>query len=168
MADPVSSASQGLHPDKSKVLRPRSVPSARPFRMAVFFAALHFLGLIAAATALVSVLLHPSLLASRILVAGLGFSGLTWLISYFKRRGVHCPLCKGTPLVNSGALPHIRASRIPPFNHGISAVLSILATQKFRCMYCGSDYDLLKPRTRLLYGRNDEESAEESSHRRRS
>jgi hypothetical protein len=137
--------------------------------MAVFFASLHFLGLIAAATALVSVLAHPSQLGMRILLASLGFSGVSWLMSYFKRRGVHCPLCKGTPLVNSGALPHVRASRIPPFNHGISAVLTILASQKFRCMYCGSDYDLLKPRTRLLYGRNEEEEAAAgSAHDRRS
>jgi hypothetical protein len=28
-------------------------------------------------------------------------------------------------------------------------MLSILACHKFRCMYCGSDYDLLKPRSGL-------------------
>jgi uncharacterized membrane protein (UPF0136 family) len=134
------------------------VPSARPFRVAVFLTSLHFLGLIATVTALVGFFLQPSMLASRLLVAGIIFSALSWLIAYFKRRGVHCPLCKGTPLINSGALPHARARRIGPFNHGVSAVLSIMATQKFRCMYCGSDYDLLKPRTRLLHGVDDKEA----------
>jgi hypothetical protein len=151
-------------PDQTQVTQPRiprarSVPSARPFRVAVFFSALHFLGLIVTATALAGFFLRPSELASHLLVAGIIFSAISWLISYFKRRTVHCPLCKGTPLANSGALPHVRARRIGPFNHGISAVLSILATQKFRCMYCGSDYDLLKPRTRLLTGADEEETA---------
>jgi len=149
-------------PEKARVPRARAVPTARPFRVAVFFAALHFLGLIATATALAGFFLRPSLLASCFLLGGLVFCAVSWLIAYFKRRAVHCPLCKGTPLINSGALPHIRAHRIRPFNHGTSAVLSILATQKFRCMYCGSDYDLLKPRTRLLPdtgGDGTEESA---------
>jgi hypothetical protein len=160
MSDPLPTARQAVQTEKSKVLRARSVPSARPFRVAVFFSALHFLGLIAAATALACFFIRPSLLASRFLAGGLVFSAFTWLIAYFKRRAVHCPLCKGTPLIESGALPHIRASRIRPFNHGISAVLSVLATQKFRCMYCGSDYDLLKPRTRLLYGASEAETEE--------
>lgn len=135
--------------EKIKILRARSVPNARPFRVAVFFSVLHFLGLIAALTALVSVFLDPHPRAPRVLIAALGFSAVTWLIAYFKRRAAHCPLCKGTPLINSGAMPHARAWRIPPFNHGVSAMLSILACHKFRCMYCGSDYDLLKLRSGL-------------------
>jgi uncharacterized membrane protein (UPF0136 family) len=128
--------------------------------VAVFFSSLYFLSLIATATALAGFFLRPSHLASRLLVAGLVFTAVTWLIAYFKRRAVHCPLCKGTPLINSGAMPHVRARRILPFNHGLSAVLSIMATQKFRCMYCGSNYDLLKPRTRLLHGVTEEEMTE--------
>lgn len=151
---------QPVPDDRARVPRARSVPSARPFRVAVFFTSLYFLGLIATVTALVGFALQPSLLASRLLVAGIVFSAFTWLIAYFMRREVHCPLCKGTPLLNSGALPHTRARRIGPLNHGVSAVISIMATQKFRCMYCGSDYDLLKPRTRLLHGVDNEEKEE--------
>jgi len=133
---------------KAKPGRARSVPSAQPFQMAVFFSLLYFFGLIATATALVCFIIKPGLLAASYLAAGLVFSGITWLISFFKRRGVRCPLCKGTPLIESGAIPHQRARRLRPFNYGTSAVLSILASQKFRCMYCGSDYDLLKPKNR--------------------
>jgi hypothetical protein len=129
--------------------RARSVPNARPFRVAVFFMVLHYLGLIAAITAMVSVFFEPHPQAPRVMIAALAFSGANWLIAYFKRRAAHCPLCKGTPLINSGAMPHARARRLPPFNHGVSAMLSILACHKFRCMYCGSDYDLLKPRSGL-------------------
>jgi hypothetical protein len=132
--------------------RCRSLPSGRPFRMAVTFVALHFLGLIGTVTALVCVILEPSHVATRVLLGGIAFSAITWFIAFFKRRAAHCPLCKGTPLINSGARAHVRAKRLGPLNHGLTATLSVLATQKFRCMYCGSDFDLLKPPTRLLRG----------------
>ncbi len=139
-------------PGKARVQRARSLPSARRFRVAVMFSALHYLGLIASFTALVGFLMRPGEAATWILVGGMIFSAFTWLIALFRRRSTHCPLCKGTPLINTGARTHVRAQRMFPFNHGVSAMLAILATHKFRCMYCGSDYDLLKPSTRLLYG----------------
>ena len=152
MPDRASTIPDPNPPGRARVSRARSLPNSRPFRMAVLFSCIHYLGLIASATAFVAFLMTPSQAASRILVGGVIFSAITWLISFFKRRTVMCPLCKGTPLVNSGALTHSRARRLLPFNHGTTAVLSILATQKFRCMYCGSDFDLLKPPTRLLHG----------------
>ena len=129
--------------------------------MAVLLSAAHYLGLIVAATALVWLLLHSGALASRILLGGLIFSGFAWLAAFFKRRSTLCPLCKGTPLLNGGALPHVRAWRIWPFNHGTTATLSIIACQKFRCMYCGSDFDLLKPRTKILYGESPDPESED-------
>ena len=113
---------------------------------------IHYFGIISTATAFVCCLMEPSPLASQFVVGGMIFSALSWLIAFFKRRAAHCPLCKGTPLVNSGALTHAKAVRIFPFNHGVTAIFSIIASQKFRCMYCGSDYDLLKPPSHLLVG----------------
>lgn len=137
--------------EKSKVVRARSVPHTSPFRVATFHWGLHCMGLVVSLTALAAVFLHTNALAPWIMVGGLAFSGLMWLIAFFKRRAATCPLCKGTPLLNSGAIPHLRARRVWPLNHGVSAMLSIMATQRFRCMYCGSDYDLLKPRSRHIY-----------------
>lgn len=133
-----------LQPAKPKALRARSLPSSRPFTVAGFFSALHYFGLITTLTAFVLFLSEPSQLATKVVVGGLAFSGVTWLIAFLKRRCAHCPLCKGTPLLNSGAFAHSRATRIYPFNHGVSATLSVIATQTFRCMYCGSDFDMLK------------------------
>ena len=135
--------------------RCRSVPSTRPFQVAVFFSALHYLFLIAAATAMVCFAIEPGIAPVRIFLAATLASALAWFIAFFKRRSTHCPLCKGTPLINSGARVHARAKRIYPFNHGVSSTLSILTHQKFRCMYCGSDYDLLKPRSRVMYDEGD-------------
>ena len=152
MPDHVSSIPDPSPSGRERVQRARSLPNSRPFRVAVFFASIHYLCLIASATAFGAFLTKPSAAASHILVAGIALSAISWLIAFFKRRSVSCPLCKGTPLINSGACTHSRARRLPPLNHGTTAILSILATQKFRCMYCASNYDLLKPPTRLLRG----------------
>ena len=143
-------------PGPQRVSRPRSLPTAGPFRVAVVFYALFCLGLIGAGTALYAFVREPGQAASRILLGSLGFSLLMWLIAFFKRRSAHCPLCKGTPLLNTGARTHARARRVQPLNHGQTAVVSILAAQRFRCMYCGSDFDLLKPPSRALRGVDDQ------------
>ena len=156
MHEHTSNSPHTIPPGKARILRARSLPSARPFRMAVFFTSVHYLGLVVSVTALACVLLEPGQLAVRVLLVAMAFSAGSWLVAFFKRRSTFCPLCKGTPLINSGARVHTRAWRLYPLNHGVTAVLSIMATQRFRCMYCGSDYDLLKPPTRLLGGSRDD------------
>jgi|GEM_PF-935117 len=152
MPEGTSSAPNLIPPAKAKLLRARSLPSRSPFDTAVVFSMIHFLGLVTTVSSFVCYVMQPSVLASKFVVGGLIFSAMSWLLAFFKRRAAHCPLCKGTPLVNSGAHTHTKAVRISPLNHGTTAVLSIIATQKFRCMYCGSDYDLLKPPSHLLTG----------------
>ena len=147
--------SHSLPPPKARFSRGRSLLSKRPFNVAVFFSALHFLGLIMTLTALVLFFLAPSPLARNLIFGGIGFSVVTRLIAFFKRRVAYCPLCKGTPLINTGARAHSRAKRIFGFSHGVSATLSIIATQSFRCMYCGSDFDLLKTSSHLHGAKTD-------------
>jgi hypothetical protein len=155
------SNSKSLPPGREKVCRARSLPTSQPYTVAVLFSMFHYLGLVATATAVVLFLMEPNQLASRVIIGGMIFSAFTWLLAFFKRRAAFCPLCKGTPLINSGALTHSKATRIPPLNHGVSATLSIIATQKFCCMYCGSDFDLLKTPARLR-AQMDNHSAEQS------
>jgi hypothetical protein len=132
---------------RNPVVRRRSVPHRGPFVLAVALSLLHLMCVTAAITALVLFIDQPSQLGSRVFVACLGVSGFTWLLAFFKRRRTHCPVCKGTPLINGGALVHQKAYRIFPLNHGTTASLAVMATQKFRCMYCGTDFDLLKTPT---------------------
>ncbi len=144
---------ESTHPlAKSKRIqgeRARSVPHKQPFVRAVFLSSLHYLGILAAATTLVVFYLHPTRLATHVLVACIVFIAVTWLLAFFKRRATHCPLCKGTPLINTGARTHQKATKIWPLNHGVSATLSIIATQTFRCMYCGTAFDLMKTPSHL-------------------
>jgi hypothetical protein len=134
---------------KSRVLRARSLPSSRPFNVAVFFWALHFLALITTLTVLMKLLMAPNPEILKVTLSCIGFCIVMWIIAFFKRRNAYCPLCKGTPLINSGALPHSQAKRFYPLNQGVTATLSIIATQRFCCMYCGSDFDLLKTPSHL-------------------
>jgi hypothetical protein len=130
-------------------VRARSLPTSAPFDIAVFFSKLHFLGLVMTLTSVGLFVQEPNQLTAGLILTGTGFSIVTWIIAFFKRRSARCPLCKGSPLINSGARPHSKARRIFPFNHGVSATLSIIATQRFCCMYCGSDFDLLKAPSHL-------------------
>lgn len=124
--------------------RDRSVPHRQSFVRAVLLSVAHYMGIVASATSLGVFFVNPTPLATKVFAASVAFTGATWLLAFFKRRHTHCPLCKGTPLINSGALAHQKAVRLFPFNHGVTATLSIIVNQKFRCMYCGTGFDLLK------------------------
>lgn len=140
MSEPESSSSQPRY---------RSIPYRRAFYSATLWTILHLFCVISTITAIVMFFLyHKSAnfgTFKRIIIIGVSSSILTLVISFYKRRMARCPLCIGTPLLNSGALAHKRSYSLGPFNDGFTAVLSIACTQKFRCMYCGTRYDLLKP-----------------------
>lgn len=125
--------------------RARSLPFRRPFIIAEVLSSLHYLSILAWLTCLVMFLINGTPLASRLIIGSIILVIVTWILAFFQRRSIRCPLCKGTPLLNSGALPHGKAFRIPPLNHGVTATLSLIFTQEYRCMYCGNLYDLLKP-----------------------
>lgn len=127
------------------VTRARSIHNKQPFKAAVFFTLLHYLCLISLITCLVLLVAGSSKQAMVLpLVASLIASLVTWLIAFVRRRSARCPLCKGSPLIESGAVKHAKAYRLRPFNHGVTAILGILFLNRFRCMYCGTPYDLLK------------------------
>jgi hypothetical protein len=134
--------------EPERVIRCRSLPSAHHFRFAVGLCAIHYLCLITMLTTAVMLILYPDQRASKLLIATTAATIATWFLALLRRRVTLCPLCKGTPLVESGALLHERAKRLAPLPHGVSTILSILFLQRFRCMYCGTDYDMLKESTR--------------------
>ncbi len=134
-------------PKQAAPRRDGAVPG--PFRKkiigAVFAASFYYFGLAATLTALVMTLRSPTPESLGIFIGALSYTVFAWVLAFFLRRSAHCPRCKGTPMINSGAYPHPNAFRIPPLNHGITATLSVIAMQRFRCMDCGTSYDLLKP-----------------------
>lgn len=125
----------------------------RPFNVAVFFALIHYLCLIAFLTCVVIVILNPKPESIPPMIAAAIASALTWLVSFFRRRSARCPLCKGTPLLGGGAVKHAKAYRLRPLNHATTSVLGILFLHRFRCMYCGTPYDVLKPSSNQRFNR---------------
>ena len=125
----------------------RSIPHSfrKPYFRSAAFALLHYLFLIGTISG--AVLLFPDFQPDACL-ALLGLCGLTvftGIIAHFARRSARCPLCQGSPLLNSGALAHRNSYHLPLLSHGTTATLSLLATRRFQCMYCGARYDLFKP-----------------------
>ena len=135
---------------RHELIRARSLPHRGPFQIAVGFTVVHYLCLIATITLLVLFARNPAPETAYPVGGGIIASFVTWFIAFFRRRSARCPLCKGTPLLNTRASTHMKARRLPPFNYGTTAVLSIVFAHRFRCMYCGTPYDLLKtPSSRL-------------------
>lgn len=141
---PLLAEAPSLH---SRHARLRSVASARPYFLAVGFCFLHYLAVTVSATMVVFCMMTPSKSGALFVFTGMIVSLITWIFAFLQRREPRCSLCKGTPLADSGARAHLNAWRLKPLNHGTTAVLSIMVCQKYRCMYCGEGFDLLKDST---------------------
>ena len=124
--------------------RARSVHDKRPYNIAVLLTLLHYLCVVALVTSTVIFFLNPVKDSVPPLVGSVLASAFSWLVAFLKRRSARCPLCKGSPLLDTGASKHAKAYRLKPLNYGSTAVLNILFLHRFRCMYCGTPYDLLK------------------------
>lgn len=130
---------------RSFAQRAQSVPRKTRYAVALFFSAAFYLSVIGAATAVYACLVQPGRPAGLLLcVLGVA-SVLLWLVSFLLRRRCHCPLCHGTPLADMAARPHDKAVRFAPLNYGTSNVVRAMVRQHFRCQYCGTPFDLLKP-----------------------
>jgi len=106
----------------------------------------HYWGTFTLLLAIPVFLVEQTPLARNLLIGSAVFYLFSGLVSFLNRRKVICPLCKGTPLLSTRAHVHAKAFRIFPLDHGTTATLALIFTQTFRCMFCGSRFDLLKPK----------------------
>ena len=86
--------------------------------------------------------------AAILVISTLIATPLLWIISLLKRRSARCPLCRGTPYLDSGAHKHVKATKLPMFNFGTSNLLRTIFTHTFRCMFCGQLFDFHKKASR--------------------
>ena len=131
--------------------RDRSVPYKKPFVIAVLSMLMFYLAVIGLVTAIAVFAFVTKELQHRAayLIAGmLGASVFFWILAYLMRRKANCPLCKCTPLLDNLALKHQKARKVWPLNYGNTAILSILLNQRWRCMYCGTPFDILKSKNK--------------------
>lgn len=134
----------GEPPSERSNIGPRSLPHRGPYLGAMLLALLHWLAVVATATLGVIIFQTRNPAANPWFFAAAAGVIATWIAGFMRRRTIKCPLCKGTPLLDSRAVRHRKASRLLPFNYGTTAIISLVVTQRFRCMYCGSLFDLLK------------------------
>ena len=132
-----------MHPKRS-VDNYRSIHHKRPFIESNLLALLHYLSLIAVITLAVILIRVGGAEVKEGLIAAVIAFAVTWLLCYIRRLNTRCPLCKGTPLLDCAAVKHKKAVRFAPLTYGTTAQLSLLFSQRFRCMYCGTGFDLLK------------------------
>lgn len=124
--------------------RARSVPYKRPFVGAIIITVVFYLALVGVFAALFVFFSGPDPFTAAVLIGFGAASVVLWLVSFLKRRDARCPLCKGTPFLDSAARRHVHARRAFPFNYGTSAILGSIFKQKYTCQYCGTPFDLLK------------------------
>jgi hypothetical protein len=147
---PESVDSASARPRREKLpwhQRARAVPGKRPFILAVLASACFYLALVGTTAALFALMVNPGRNSAALLIGFAGFSALLWMISFLMRRRCPCPLCLGTPFVDSSSVRHRKAVRIFPLTYGTSNVIRALVRQHFRCQCCGTPFDLLKPLT---------------------
>jgi hypothetical protein len=121
-----------------------TVHDKRSLSVAVFFTLLHYLCVIGFLTSVGIIMAYPTARSVPPATAFAAASLVTWFVSFVRRRSARCPLCKGSPLYDSGAAKHVKALRVRPLSYGTTAVFSILFLNRFRCMYCGTPCDMLK------------------------
>ena len=124
--------------------RARSVPYRRCYVTSVSLCVASYICMMGALAAFTFIIPYPGIAPGTTLGVLVLLSGIFWLLSLFKRREATCPLCKGTPLLDSKARTHQKAVRFLPLNYGTTNVIRIIFRQQFRCHFCGTPYDLLK------------------------
>lgn len=73
----------------------------------------------------------------------LGFT-LTRCAAFLLSRHLNCTLCHGPVMQEKACRKHDRAVRVLPLSYRNTAVLSVVTTGSFCCMYCGTPYRLKK------------------------
>lgn len=77
-------------------------------------------------------------------LVGLGTFASTRILVFILARSLTCSLCHGTVMHEKRCRKHADAFRLWPLTHRGSAVVSLICTWTFRCMYCGTPYRLKK------------------------
>lgn len=103
---------------------------------------LAFVGFIAFALGVVEMLRTQNRDWGWVALTGLGIFVLTRLVVFVLAGTLSCPLCHGTVMHEKRCHKHRDALRIGPLSYRASAVLSLLFTGTFRCIYCGTPWRL--------------------------
>lgn len=128
-----------------KIHRARSLKTKFPFYKAIAWTVFFYLGLICCLTSLAAIYFAHSQMSKALFIGSIVTTAFFWIGGLLARKSAMCSLCRSTPYKDTGAVPHVRATKLPILNYGHSNIIRSLCTNKFRCQHCGELYDLLKP-----------------------
>ncbi len=77
-------------------------------------------------------------------LGGMAVFALARLGVFLLSRSLTCPLCHGPVMQERRCRKHADAFRLWPLSYRASAVLALLCTAAFRCMYCGTGFRMRK------------------------
>ena len=144
--------------------RARSLPHKYHYHTSFWWAALFYTNVLCIIAAGIGFFLNDSQNNAFLLIGLVFLAILVWPLGYLSRRKATCPLCKGTPLLDSRASKHEKAVRIFPFNYGTTNILKAIVARRLRCHFCGTPFDLLKTN---LSAKNDHPAYEHPRESRR-
>ena len=75
------------------------------------------------------------------LLCFIAFTG-SLILGYILSSTVRCNLCQGSPMLVKKCRKHVLANKLPCLGYRASAILHLLFTGRFRCMYCSTPYRL--------------------------
>lgn len=128
--------------------RARSLPFQKYFLRSIYWSAAVFILSTSAVTMAYCFFVSPESGGFVPIIAVFLLAIVSWLFGFYSRKRASCPLCKGTPLLDTGASPHQKAVRFFPLNYGTTNLIRSFFTQRFRCQFCGTPFDYLKPFSR--------------------
>lgn len=141
-----SSESKGTWEDRQ---RPRSTPYSGQLLLGAVSLFVCWLCVPVVISCLVMLTLGHTQPWAALCVWSAGLLVISLVVSLLLSLNVKCPLCHGSPLHSRhGCHKHRLANRWFPLTYRATAVLRILFTWSFRCMYCGTPFRLFKKSSR--------------------
>ncbi len=127
-----------------RVRRARHHPRAGRVLIVSFLLILSWLGLGLFMAGAVCMWRTGGSLEGWVALGGLLLFALGRMAGFVLGRHLNCVLCHGSVLHEKRCHKHAEAFRITPLSYRTSAVVSLMCTGGFRCMYCGTPYRLRK------------------------
>jgi hypothetical protein len=138
----------GFQASEPKPLEAPRIRSARGYHrlgrllQVVLLLTLAFFGSLAFLIGAAGLMLTEKPLWGWLALGGLGTFTVCRVSVFVLSKTLTCPLCHGTVMHEKRCRKHANAFRIWPLSYRASAVISILFTASFRCMYCGTPWRL--------------------------
>ena len=131
---------QPLETNRSR--RARSYHRPGRLLLVAFLLLLAFVGFVAFGVGIVQMMRSDDPQWGWLALGGVGLFTLTRIAVFFLSSTLTCPLCHGTVMHERRCRKHEKAFRLKPLSYRASAVIALLTTATFRCMYCGTAYRL--------------------------